>query len=297
MTSPTLLILAAGMGSRYGGLKVDDPIGPCGQTIIDYSFYDAHRAGFRKFLFVIRPECERSFKKLVHERLGIQFRIDFTYQKLDDVPPAFRVPPDRIKPWGTTHAILSAAGKIHEPFGVINVDDFYGANSYRLLANHLRSGTTDQAMVGFILRSTMPEFEPVARAVCHVTNDGFLEQINELKSIEMENSHIVSTDKDGRETVLHGDELVSMNMWGFTPQVFDLFAGQFKRFLERNGTDTNAECYIPDTIAELLKEGRLRIKLLRCADSCFGLTYRDDYTRATANVHNLIQEGYYPVRL
>jgi dTDP-glucose pyrophosphorylase len=298
MNNPTLLILAAGMGSRYGGLKVDDPIGPHGQTIINYSIHDASQAGFSKFFFVIRPEIDDSFRRLVHERLGgTQIEVHFIYQKVADLPRDFRVPPGRIKPWGTTHAILSAAGTIHEPFGVINVDEFYGADSYRSLANHLRAGTSDQAMVSFVLRNTLPEFEPVARAVCHVNHEGFLEQINELKSVEKENSHIISTDKDGLETVLHGDELVSMNMWGFTPPVFDMFAGQFKHFLERSRIDENAECCIPDTISELVKDGKLRVKVLHCADSWFGLTYRADHTHAAANIMQLTKAGYYPQRL
>ena len=179
MTSPTLLILAAGTGSRFGGLKASAPLGPNGESIMNYSIYDARRAGFGRFVFVIRPEIEKSFRDLVHERLGRRVDVEFVFQKLADLPPGFHVTPGRAKPWGTTHAILSAANAIHEPFGVINVDDFYGADSYRVLADHARSGSADHAVVAFILRNTLPEVGPVARAVCHVNDAGFLERISD----------------------------------------------------------------------------------------------------------------------
>ncbi len=296
MTNPTLLILAAGTGSRYRGMKVDEPLGPHGESILNYSIYDARRAGFDRIIFVIRPETEKSFRDLVKQRLGRKAEVEFVFQKLDDLPPGFQVTPGRVEPWGTTHAILSAAKTIHAPLGVINAGDFYGTDSYRALANHLR-GTTDCAVVAFILRNTLPEVGPVARAVCYVNDNGFLDRIRELKNIENENGRIRGLDKDGRETALHGNELVSMNMWGFTPHVFELLAEQFKHFLERKGTDLKAECYIPDTMDELLERGRVRVKVLRCADSWFGLTYREDCTRAAANIRHLIEAGYYPRRV
>ena len=190
-----------------------------------------------------------------------------------------------------------AANTIHEPFGVINADDFYGASSYRLLAQHLQSGTSDYAMVGFVLRNTLSEFGTVARGVCHVSDDGYLKDITELKSIEREGSHITNIDAEGQETVLNGGELVSMNMWGFTPQVFPQLYEHFQRFLTRYGEDMNAECYIPSSVNTLIQAGQARVKVLRSADAWFGVTYREDHPRVVQSVGRLIEQGTYPHRL
>ena len=297
MVNPTLLVLAAGMGSRYSGLKQFDPVGPDGATIMDYSIYDAHRAGFGKVVFVIRPDNEQLFKQMVGARLGKRIAVEYVFQALGKLLPGLPVPAGRTKPWGSTHAILMAANTIHEPFAVINSDDFYGAESYRSLAHHLQSGTTDYAMVGFVLRNTLSEFGAVARGVCQVNGKGFLENIVELKNIERDGGHASNTDAAGRGTRLAGDEVVSMNMWGFTPQVFGQLHERFQKFIQLNGTDLEAECYIPSTVNELLVAGQVRVKVLRTLDSWFSVTYREDHPRAVESIRRLIEAGYYPKRL
>jgi NDP-sugar pyrophosphorylase family protein len=297
MVTPTLLVLAAGMGSRYGGLKLIEPVGPNGESIMDYSIYDAHRAGFGRVIFVIRREIEPRVKEMVGARIGRHLLVEYVYQELAKLPPGFHVPAGRTKPWGTTHAILMAASTIHEPFAVINVDDFYGAESYHALAHHLQSGTTDYAMAGFVLRNTLSDFGAVARGVCQVDDSGFLENIVELKSIERDGGHARNTDAEGWETRLTGNEVVSMNMWGFTPQVFAPLDEHFQKFLQQNGRDLEAECFIPSTVNELLVDGQARVKVLRSSDSWFGVTYREDHARAIESIRHLIEGGYYPKKL
>jgi UTP-glucose-1-phosphate uridylyltransferase len=297
MVTPTLLVLAAGMGSRYGGLKQLDPVGPNDETIMDYSIFDARRAGFGKIVFVIRKEIEEPFKRSIGARFEKRIAVDYVFQEVGKLIPGFSVPGERTKPWGTTHAILMAANAIHEPFGVINADDFYGAESYRVLAQHLQSGTSDYGMVGFVLRNTLSEFGTVARGVCDVGEDGYLKDITELKSIEREGPRITNIDSDGQETVLNGGEMVSMNMWGFTPQIFGQLYEQFQRFLKRYGDDLKAECYIPSTVNSLIHLGLARVKVLRSGDSWFGVTYREDHPRVVQNVSRLIEGGTYPRQL
>ena len=297
MANLTLLILAAGIGSRYGAQKLYDPVGPGGQNIVDYSIYDALRAGFGRVVFVIRADIEQQVKALICPRFGKHLALEYVYQELSKLPRGFQVPVGRTKPWGTTHALLMAANLLHEPFAVINVNDFYGAASYRALAHHLQSGTTDYAMVGFVLRDTLSDFGAVARGVCRVNAKGFLENIVELKSIERDGGHALNTDAEGLEARLVGDEIVSMNMWGFSPQIFGHLCGQFERFLEINGKDRNAECYIPSTVNELVVAGQARVKVLPSSDSWFGVTYGEDHPRAVERIRHLIEAGYYPKTL
>ncbi|MGA8740107.1 MAG: sugar phosphate nucleotidyltransferase [Terracidiphilus sp.] len=297
MVSPTLLVLAAGMGSRYGGLKQLDPVGPENETIMDYSIFDARRAGFGKVVFVIRKEIEEAFKEKIGARYEKRVPVEYVFQETGKLIPGFSVPEGRTKPWGTTHAILMAANVIHEPFGVINADDFYGAGSYNVLAKHLQSSTTDYAMVGFVLRNTLSDFGTVARGVCHVADDGYLKDIAELKSIEREGPRITNIDVEEQETVLSGGELVSMNMWGFTPQVFPQLYEHFQRFLKRYGDDLKAECYIPSSVNSLVQAGQARVKVLRSGDAWFGITYREDHSRVVQSIGRLIEQGTYPHRL
>lgn len=297
MADLTLLVLAAGMGSRYGGLKQIEPFGPNGETIMDYSIYDALRAGFNKVVFVIRKDIEEAF----HERIGAGYRqriaVEYVFQELGMLPAGYAVPAERTKPWGTTHAVLMAADVIHEPFAAINSDDFYGSEGYQALAQHLTSGTSDYAMVGYPLRKTLSEFGPVSRGVCHVNADGFLKDIVELKNIEREDGNAVSTDADGRQTRLPGDSIVSMNMWGFTPQIFDQLRTRFLSFLQKHAHDLKAECYVPTTMNELVQAGEARVKVLRSDGTWFGVTYREDQPSAVESLHRLIEGGYYPKRL
>ena len=296
-SSPTLLVLAAGMGNRYGGLKQIDPVGPAGETIIDYSIYDALRAGFGKLVFVIRKDIEQQFREIVGARFEKRVAVDYVFQALEDIPPRFTVPAGRAKPWGTTQAILLAEGVIHEPFAAINADDFYGAGGYRELAGHLTSGSPDYAMVGFVLRNTLSDFGSVARGVCQVAGNGYLQHIVELTRIERNGNAARNTDATGNVTTLSGDEPVSMNMWGFTPRVFDQLRERFEKFLEGSAGDLKSECYIPNTVGELVQSGLARVKVLRSSDSWFGVTYREDRPRVVESIRRLIANGLYPERL
>ena len=297
MVTPTLLVLAAGMGSRYGGLKQLDPVGPDDETIMDYSIFDARRAGFGKIVFVIRKDFEEAFRRQIGAKFEKRVPVEYVFQEMGKLIPGFTIPEGRTKPWGTTHAILMAANAIHEPFGVVNADDFYGAGSFRVLAQHLQTGTSDYAMVGFVLRNTLSEFGTVARGVCHVTENGYLKDISELKSIEREGPRITNIDSEGQETVLNGGEIVSMNMWGFTPQIFGHLREQFQRFLKRYGDDLKAECYIPSTVNTLIQAGLGRVKVLRSGDAWFGVTYREDHPRVVQSISRLVEGGIYPRKL
>lgn len=296
-TSPTLLVLAAGMGSRYGGLKQIEPVGPSGEAIIDYSIYDALRAGFGKLVFVIRKDIEGPFKEFIGARFEKRIPVEYVFQELDRIPSGFSVPAGRTKPWGTTQAVLMTEGVINEPFAMINADDFYGAESYRVLAQHLKSGSEDYAMVGFVLRNTLSDFGTVARGVCQVNDDGYLKGIVELTSIARDGNQAKNTDSEGKVTILTGDEPVSMNYWGFTPRIFGQLREHFKKFLEANGTDLKKECYIPSTVNDILVAGQGKVKVLHSNDPWFGVTYRQDHAHVVNSVKQLIQKGTYPERL
>jgi NDP-sugar pyrophosphorylase family protein len=297
MITPTLLVLAAGMGTRYGGLKQMDPVGPDGEAIVDYSVYDALRAGFGKVVFVIRRDMAQPFKQFVAARFEGHCAVEYVLQELDDLPTGFVAPVGRIKPWGTTHATLVAARAIHEPFAVINADDFYNAEAYRALAGHLQSDTRDYAMAGFILRETLSSFGAVSRAVCRVGADGYLQSIAEMKNIEPDGSHAKNTDAAGSIPSLTGDELVSMNMWAFFPRAFEQLQEQFQRFLELNSSSLQSESYLPSAIDALVACGEARVKVLRCGEAWFGVTCREDHPRVVERISRLIQDGYYPKRL
>jgi NDP-sugar pyrophosphorylase family protein len=297
MTSPALLVLAAGMGTRYGGLKQIDPVGPGRETILDYSIYDALRAGFGKVVFVIRKEIEQPFRQIIGARFDKRIAVEYVFQELCNLPSGFAAPIGRTKPWGTAHAVLAASGAIHEPFVVINADDFYGAESYRLLAHHLQSGTVDYAMAGFVLRNTLSDFGAVARGICQVSGDNFLQRVVELTGIERDGECVKNTDAAGHVTRLTGDEVVSMNMWGFTPSVFAQLQEYFEKFLEQSGSDLRLECYLPSAVNESLLTGRARVKVLHTKDAWFGVTHRDDHPRVVKSIRRLIEGGYYPERL
>ncbi len=297
MTKPTLLVLAAGMGSRFGGGKMVEPVGPGGEAILDYSLFDARRAGFGRVVLVVGREIE----PCIRQRIGIKnerhLGLEYLHQDVARIPFGYRVPAGRIKPWGTTHAILTAAGVIREPFAVINVEDFYGADSFRALASFLQCGGAEQATLGWVLRNTLSDAGAVARGVCQIGSGGHLERIVELRNIERVGGHACNTDAAGDETRLSGDEIVSMNMWGFTPDIFPLLEDEFERFLDVNGGSLEEECIISRTINELLIAGRIRVKVLRGADTWFGITYRDDHARAVERIRRLIESGEYPKRL
>jgi hypothetical protein len=293
----TLLVLAAGIGSRYGGLKQIDPIGPNGETIIDYSVFDALRAGFDRLVFVIRRDIEAQFREIIGARFERRLQVDYVLQELDKLPLPFTAPAERKKPWGTGHAVLVAADVIRSPFAVINADDFYGMNSFRLLGQYLRSSPRDYAMVGFVLRNTLSEFGSVARGVCRVTPDDFLESVVELTHIEPEGNGARHTDSDGAVRLLTGDELVSLNTWGFTPAIFPALEREMVAFLQNRGRDEKAEFFIPTVVNTLMQSGLVRVKVLRTPDSWFGITYRQDRPRVVESIRRLVARGDYPSRL
>jgi hypothetical protein len=297
MTKPTLLVMAAGMGSRYGGLKQIDPVGPNGETIIDYSIYDALRAGFGKLVFIIRHDIEAQFREIIGVRFEKRIAVEYVFQELHKLPPGFAVPSGRTKPWGTAHAILMAAEAVREPFAAINADDFYGAEGYRLLTQHFASGSPDYAMVGFILRNTLSDFGSVARGVCRVDDNGFLKTVAELTKIERDGDAAKNTDAAGQITRLTGDESVSMNMWGFTPALFSQLQTGFAAFLKKSGAELKSESYIPSAVNELVVAGQARVKVLRTNDSWFGVTYREDRPHVVENIRRLIARGDYPEKL
>ena len=297
MTTPALLVLAAGMGSRYGGLKQIDPVGPAGETLLDYSVYDALRAGFGKLVFVIRREIADEFKKAVGRRFEQRTRVEYVFQELDKLPPGFSPPPNRRKPWGTAHAILMAAEVVTEPFAAINADDFYGANSFRLLAEHLGAGGPDYAMVGFILRNTLSEFGSVARGLCRVNKDAYLESVVELTKIEKDGDAARYTDADGQVHPLTGDETVSMNIWGFTPEIFGHLRRQMADFLAKYAHDEKAELYIPTAVNQLVGTGQARVKVQRTTDAWFGFTYHEDRPLVVEGIRKLVAQGKYPEKL
>ena len=297
MKAPTLLVLAAGLGSRYGGLKQIDPVGPNGETILDYSIYDALRAGFGKLVFVIRNDIEQAFKRTFGTRFEGFIPVEYAFQELDKLPTGFSPPAGRTKPWGTAHAVLMARDSIREPFAVVNADDFYGAESYRALARHFESGTGDYAMVGFVLRNTLSDFGAVSRGVCEIDGEGFLEGVVELTNVERDGAAARSIDANGQVTRLSGSETVSMNMWGFSPLVFPQFEEEFRSFLEVHHLEMRSECYLPSAVNELVLSGQARVKVLGSEDSWFGVTSREDRSNVVDSIARLIHEGAYPKRL
>lgn len=285
------------MGSRYGGLKQIDPVGPAGETIIDYSIYDAMRAGFGRLVFVIRHDIEQQFREVVGSRFERRIAVEYVFQELDKLPAGYSLPPGRTKPWGTTHAILMAEHAVKEPFAAINADDFYGRNAYAVLAKHLTSGTPDYAMVGFTLKNTLSDHGSVARGVSRTNAEDYLTSIVEMLKIERDGAGAKNTDADGKITQLTGDEAVSMNFWGFTPALFPQIKVEFEKFLKRSGSELKSECYIPSTVGDLVTSGQARVKVLRSPDSWFGVTYREDRPMVVESVRKLVAKGDYPEKL
>ncbi|MFA6292596.1 MAG: sugar phosphate nucleotidyltransferase [Victivallales bacterium] len=298
---PTLLVLAAGIGSRYGGLKQIDPVGPSGEIIIDYSIYDAIRAGFGKVVFVIRRDIEETFRECIGSRFESKIRTEYVFQELDRLPPGFKVPEGRQKPWGTGHAILMAKDSVKEPFAVINADDFYGRCGYELLAKELSNPVpgpvAEYYMVGFKLENTLSEFGFVARGVCKTDSRGYLVDVVERTKIEKIEGGAKFTDEEGKTIKLAGNEIVSMNMWGFTASLFDHLEKHFVEFLGKNIGNPKAEFFIPTVVGDLVKTGKAKVKALESKDQWFGVTYRDDKPVVVENIRRLISSGEYPGKL
>jgi len=297
---PTLLVLAAGMGSRYGGLKQIDPMGPSGETILDYSVFDAIRGGFGKVVFIIRPDFENDFRERIAAKFAERIEVGFAFQTLDRLPAGFGVPPGREKPWGTTHAILCAREAITTPFAVINADDFYGRDSYAVLGRRLANlgnADLDFCMVGFTLKNTLSDHGTVARGVCRTDADHRLTDIQELTKIARTAEGAEHRGEDGTVIRLTGEEPVSMNMWGFTPAIFPLLEADFRAFLQAKGGELKSESYIPMAVGNLVAAGRARCEVLRTSSAWFGVTYREDKPAVQASILAQVRQGSYPSAL
>lgn len=304
MAKPQLVVMAAGIGSRYGGLKQIDPVGPGGEIIIDYSVYDAIRAGFGRVVFVIRRDIEQAFREKVGCTIESRIETVYVFQELDRLPAGFAPPAGRTKPWGTGHALLCAAEAVAGPCAVINADDFYGAGSFRILADHLRAardtgGVYDFCMVGFILGNTLTEHGHVARGVCTVSEGGTLRNIVERTRIERDGcgGARFSEDDGNTWTPLDPASIVSMNMWGFTPSIFGELRERFPKFLRENIGNLKAELFIPTVVNELLAERKAVVKVLPTEEKWLGVTYQQDRPAVREAILQKIREGVYPERL
>ena len=284
--------MAAGMGSRYGGLKQLDPVGPSGETIIDYSVYDAIRAGFNKVVFIIRKDFEEDFRSKITNKYKDKIRVEFAFQDLNDLPEGFLCPEGRVKPWGTGHAILTASQLIHEPFVAINGDDFYGRESFEIVADYYQDKDATYSMVAFQLDKTLSEFGGVTRGLCTVKND-LLDTVIETGELKRSESG-VSSDRDIQ---LDGSEPVSMNVWGFTPDLFDHLRAMFVDFLHKEGDEMKSEYLIPTVINNLIRSGEKDIHVLRTGSKWFGVTYKEDKPFVTEQVQLLVDHGVYPKQL
>jgi len=299
---PTLLILAAGMGSRYGGLKQVDPVGPNGESIIDYSIYDAIRAGYGKVVFVIRESFADAFKESFDSKLIGKIETEYVFQEMNSfVPDAIKISAERKKPWGTGHAVLVAKDVVNEPFVVINADDYYGPNAYHMTPKYLNSVSDSEkpiyCMVGYGLKNTLSEHGFVSRGVCETDDEGYLQTVIERTHIERLNNKIISQIDENTTMELSGNEVVSMNVWGFAPSYFDYLEKYFNDFIIANANNPRGEFYIPFVINDLIKKEEIKLKVLESKDGWFGVTYKEDKELAVQNIKDLIDKGVYPEKL
>ena len=292
MKDLTLLIMAAGMGSRYGGLKQLDSVGPNSETIIDYSVYDAIRAGFNKVVFIIRREFEKEFKSQITNKYEGSIQVEFAFQELNNLPDGFDCPPDRQKPWGTGHAILSAADLIQEPFVVINGDDFYGLESYQIVSDYYKNEGDMFTMVAYELGNTLSEFGGVTRGLCTLNND-LLSTVIETNNLERSESGVSSE----KNIALDGSEPVSMNVWGFTPDLFPHLRSMFNDFLKLEGKELKSEFFIPSVVNNLIKSNIKAVKVLKTGSSWFGVTYKEDKPHVVNKIKSLVDNDEYPLKL
>lgn len=298
---PSLLILAAGIGSRYGGLKQLDAIGPNGETIIEYSIYDAIITGFGKIVFVIKESIEKEFTELIIDKVKPYIDVDFVNQEIWKVPDGISFNSDRTKPWGTGHAILMAADKIDAPFAVINADDFYGRGAYKVLADYYNGWTpvreNDYSMVAYEIGKTLSDHGFVSRGICQTDSSSFLENVVERTRIERIPAGIAFQDEAGSEVILSEQTVVSMNFWGFTPSFFSYLRIGFTNFIKANAEDPKAEYYIPTAVNGIIQKREATVRVLSCNEKWYGMTYRDDREVVVAGIRNLIEKGVYPEKL
>ncbi|MCK4303377.1 MAG: nucleotidyltransferase [Candidatus Eisenbacteria sp.] len=294
--------MAAGLGSRYGGLKQMDPIGPSGEIIFDYTVYDALRAGFTKVVFILRREIEEAFREKVGR--SVEKRIDTAYvlQSLNDLPAGFQRPPDRTKPWGTAHAVFCARSCVDVPFAAVNADDFYGAGAFRILRDHLvkasdHRGVGDYCMVGYALTNTLSAHGHVARGVCSITGEGFLSAVVERSRIQKFPTRIKYAEAGGKWTSIPASSVVSMNIWGFTPSFFAHLEEGFQAFLEENIADVKGEFYLPTIVNTLIQKKQANVKVLTTDEHWFGVTYKEDKLAAKQAILERVRLGLYPEQL
>lgn len=299
---PQLVVMAAGMGSRFGGPKQLEPLGPAGETIPEYSAFDAMRHGFAEIVFIVREEIEDAFRSIVGRNVEPRIATRYVRQSLDDLPPGFEPPRDRDKPWGTAHALWSCRNVLDRPFAVINADDFYGPSAFQVLGDFLQTvrekeGVHEYGLVGYILGNTLSEHGHVSRGVCELASDGTLREIHERVKIQRF-EHTIRHTEDGRTWIdLPADSVVSMNMWGFTPAVFEELETGFVEFLKGRGSDPKAEYFLPERVGELVDAGGTRVKVLRTDERWFGITYKKDKPFVERAVHDLVEQGVYPPSL
>jgi len=304
MKKPVLVIMAAGMGSRYGGLKQIDPIDSDGHIIIDYSIYDAKKAGFEKVIFIIKKENEKEFKEVIGDRLSGIMQVSYAFQDIANLPEGVEVPAERKKPWGTAHAILCAAEQIQGPFAVINADDYYGTHAfseiYNFLISHEDTEQYSYAMVGYRLKNTITENGEVSRGICKVNKNAELEKIEEKTRIEKHGGKIAFTEDDGKTwNALNAETIVSMNMWGFTESILEEIKKEFPQFLQNN-LDVNpqkCEFFLPTVVSNLLKAKKAKVTVLESEDKWYGVTYKEDKPLVVKAVQNFKDEGIYPQHL
>jgi len=299
VSAPPLVVLAAGLSTRYGRLKQLDPLGPAGESIMDYNVFDAARAGFSRVVFVVRPEIDALVREHVASIVGERLPVSFVHQTLDQVPEGFPPPPERARPWGTGQAVLCARDEVTGPFAVCNADDLYGADAFRQLFRHLNAEPcpTEAAMVGYRLADTLSGEGGVARGICVMGKDRLLQRMTEVREIRRVEGWIEGSEPDGEIVELEGNETVSMNLWGFTSPVVDLMGRQFVRFLGRWGADTAAEFPLSTAISEQVELGAVRVAVLQGRDDWFGVTHASDREEAVAELRARIDAGRYPESL
>jgi UTP-glucose-1-phosphate uridylyltransferase len=292
---PALVIMAAGIGSRYGGLKQIDPVGPSGEIVLDYSVYDAIQTGFGKVVFIIRPDIEEAFKEVIGRKLDGKIKVEYVFQSLDKIPAGFSVPAGRTKPWGTGQAVLMAKPVVHEPFAVINADDFYGRESLKVIAQQLKLAdvnSTDFCMAGFYIKNTLSEHGGVARGWCDVKN-GKLSHIVERYNIERKPDGVIRY--DGGE--MADDDMVSMNTWGFTPRLFEFLEKGFADFLAHKGSEPKSEFFLLEVVDGMIQRGDAKVDVLPTNEKWMGVTYADDKPQVMSGIRALIKAGVYPENL
>ena len=297
---PTLVVLAAGMGSRYGGLKQVDPVGPSGEAILDYSVFDAIRGGFGRIVFVIRRDFEQEFKEKVGAKYAGVIPVDYCHQDLNDLPSPFAIPEGRTKPWGTAHATRAARNTVKEPFAVINADDFYGRDAMAKLGAYLSSvdpSTLHLCMVGYRLSLTLSENGSVARGICDVSSDGKLKGVTEMTKLVKAGDVAENRENEANPEKVPLDSRVSMNCWGFTPRLFAELEDRFVKFLAARGAEMKSEWYIPFVVDELIREGKADCAVLPTDSSWFGVTYREDKPYVMDEIRKLVEAGEYPATL